>query len=156
MRRIIISAMAPNRAIGFEGRLPWSIPNEYAHFLRSIQGKTMVMGRKSWDVFGADAKTIANVVITRSKSVPGATEVAPDLTTALSLAAEYGEDIFIAGGGRTYSEAIGSGQYDEIWLSTVKVEVEGDVFFPALDEAQVVCVTREDHPDYFLEKWIKK
>jgi len=148
--------MARNRAIGYQGRLPWDLPDEYAHFLSSIKGQTMVMGRKSWEVFGVDAKTVANIVVTRRDFVAGATALARGLAEALALAESFGKDIFIAGGGQIYHEAVKDGLFDEIWLSTVKVEVEGDVFFPELSSAGVDCVQAQDRGSYLFERWIKK
>jgi len=156
MRKIIISAMAQNRAIGYQGRLPWEIPEEYAHFLNSIKGQTMVMGRKSWEVFGTDANTFANIVVTRRDFVAGATTLARGLDEALALAQSFGKDIFIAGGGQIYHEAVKNGLFDEIWLSTVKVDVEGDVFFPGLSSTGVHCVQAQDRGSYLFERWIKK
>lgn len=146
--------MAPNRAIGYEGRLPWHIPDEYEHFLDSIKGNVMVMGRKSWEVFGADAKTLANIVITHRNEVRGATRVAKDLELALLYAAEYQRDIFIAGGGMIYDQCIGSQLFDEIWLSTVKEKVEGDVFFPEIDLSKTKLKHSEDRGSYTFERWV--
>jgi len=148
--------MAHNRAIGYKGKLPWHLPDEYAHFLSSIKGEVMVMGRKSWEVFGADARTKANIVLSRGEAVPGGTATVSDLEEALELAEGYGKNIFIAGGGSIYAQSIEGKLFDEIWLSTVNVDVKGDVFFPELNLDEVECISREEQKNYVLEKWVQK
>lgn len=154
LNRIIISAMSQNRVIGHQGRLPWHVPEEYAHFIRSVKGAVMIMGRRSWEVFGADVQTLANVVISRGHQVEGADGTVPNLQQAIELAESYGDRVFIAGGGQVYQEAIRTGLYDEIWLSTLPFTTEGDVFFPELDPEEHADVLREDRGLYIFERWI--
>ncbi|OQX49379.1 MAG: dihydrofolate reductase, partial [Candidatus Sedimenticola endophacoides] len=45
----IIAAMAENRVIGIENRLPWRLPADLQHFKALTMGKPMVMGRKTWE-----------------------------------------------------------------------------------------------------------
>ena len=48
----IVAAMSQNRVIGVNNKLPWSIPEELAHFKQLTMGKPMIMGRKTFDSIG--------------------------------------------------------------------------------------------------------
>jgi len=45
----LIVARARNGVIGYQGKIPWRIPSELAHFKRTTLGKPVLMGRKTWD-----------------------------------------------------------------------------------------------------------
>lgn len=155
MKRIIISAMTKNRVIGFRGRLPWHLPEEYQHFLNSVRGKTMIMGRKSWEVFGGDVDTQVNIIVSRTQTFEGS-HAAESMEQAFEIAAEKELDCFIAGGAAIYSEAIEKDQVDEMWLSEIPLEIEGDVFFPEFDESNWELAEEEDRGSYLFRKWVRK
>lgn len=48
-RFILVAAMAKNRVIGKNNSLPWDIPQEMADFRAFTQGKTILMGRKTYE-----------------------------------------------------------------------------------------------------------
>lgn len=155
MKRIIISAMTSNRVIGYRGRLPWHVPEEYQHFLDSVRGKTMIMGRKSWEVFGGDVDTQVNIIVSRTKIFEG-THSAQSIEQALEIATEKDLECFVAGGAAIYKEALGQDQVDEMWLSEIKLQIEGDVFFPDYDESKWELGQQEDREKYIFRKWIRK
>ena len=45
---IIIGAMSTERVIGSGDGMPWDVPEEYARFLRFIEGQTVIIGRRSY------------------------------------------------------------------------------------------------------------
>ena len=68
-----------------------------------------------------------------------------DLAAALRLAEQAGETAaFVAGGGCIYQEALA--WVDKLYLTAVQATVEGDVFFPSLDAAEWIEVSRSHHP----------
>jgi dihydrofolate reductase len=152
---IAISALSENRVIGKNGALPWHVPQEYAHFLKSVKGQVMIMGRKSWEVFGGDVCSLANIVISRSNQVDRADHVANDLLSALEIARQYQAHVFVAGGGQIYKEALLLDCLDEMWLSTIPIHIDdGDVFFPEFDQNQWTFETRFAE-GYFLNIYRK-
>ncbi|MEO1451163.1 MAG: dihydrofolate reductase, partial [Bacteroidota bacterium] len=80
---ILISAMGTNRVIGREAGMPWSVPAEYAQYLDFIRGQTVIMGRKSFDIFGADLTCTHTLILSRSLSSGQGFSVWPDLSQAL-------------------------------------------------------------------------
>jgi dihydrofolate reductase len=97
----LIAAMARNRAIGFDGGMPWHLPAELKHFKASTMGKPIVMGRKTWESIGRALPGRQNIVVTRKRAyqAEGCT-VVPSFDQAMKAA--VGEEVMIIGGGQLY------------------------------------------------------
>ena len=67
MKLSLIAAMAKNRVIGADNRLPWHLPADLRNFRRVTMGKPIVMGRKTFDSIGRPLPGRVNVVITRNR-----------------------------------------------------------------------------------------
>ena len=143
---IIISAMTRDRVIGSGDGMPWSVPEEYAQFLDLVRGQTVIMGRRSFEIFGPDLAESNVVVVSRSAgSVPGA-EVVAGIDEAVRHAESYGTEVFSAGGASIYRQTLPLA--DAMYLSTIKGDFEGDAYFPEFDEAAWRVERREDHPRF--------
>ena len=143
---IIIAAMGRNRVIGSGERLPWDVPQEYAQFLEFIAGQTVIIGRRSWQIFGPDLTSAHNIVVSRSaRQIEGAT-VAGSLEVALEVARGLGKRTFCAGGASIYAQAIPLARC--MFLSYIKGEFLGDAYFPEFDESEWAAVDRKDHPSF--------
>lgn len=148
--------MSQNRVIGYRGTLPWSIPEEYAHFLASVRGEVVVMGRVSWEIFGPDLTESEGIVISRSLAQGRGYVVFPDLAPAVAYARGSGKAVFIAGGQSIYSQALDLGLVNEMWLSVIPVEVEGDAFFSLFERSEWDLFSSEDRGSYRFERWRKR
>jgi dihydrofolate reductase len=153
--RIIIAAMGANGVIGSGGGMPWHVPEEYEQYLRWVSGQTVIMGRRSWEIFGKDLTTMRNIVVSRSGKVKGAPAV-PSLELALDRAAEAEGRIFIAGGASIYAQALERDRVDEMYLSTIHGDHTGDCFFPAWDKAGWDVVRREEHARFEFVVWRRR
>ena len=102
----IIAAVAKNRAIGFENKLIYWLPNDLKRFKALTTGHTIVMGRKTFESLPKGAlPNRRNVVLTRTtKELPGC-DVYPSLEEALK-SCKPDEDIYIIGGARVYEQAL--------------------------------------------------
>ena len=67
MTLILISAMTRQRVIGKDNALPWSIPDEYDHFLRLVRGHPVIMGRTSYQIFGPDLPGSRLIVVSTAR-----------------------------------------------------------------------------------------
>lgn len=126
----LIVACSENRVIGRDGRLPWRIPEDMAHFHRMTAGQIVVLGRicyETWPAVLADGRQ--PVVITRNQSLarPGV-RLASSVADALAIAQTLPGEIMICGGQRIYEETLT--RADRIYLTLVHAEVPGDTFFP--------------------------
>jgi dihydrofolate reductase len=143
---IIIGAMSTDRVVGSGDGMPWDVPEEYAQFLRFIEGQTVIIGRRSYEIFGEGLTSAHTVVVSRSAGeLPGAV-VAPSVEDALGLAGTFGKTIFSAGGASIYEQTIE--QADTMYLSYIKGHFTGDAYFPAFSERNWAVDRREDHPRY--------
>ncbi len=124
----LIAALSRNRVIGRDGGLPWRLPEDWDHFVRTTLGKPVVMGRKTWETLKKPLRGRINVVITsqRDYDASGAL-VFGSLGEALDKLAQH-DEIVIGGGERIYDEALPLA--DRMYLTFVNVELDGDTFFP--------------------------
>lgn len=146
----IVAAMSQNRVIGLNNKLPWSIPEELAHFKQLTMGKPMIMGRKTFDSIGRrllpGRKTI---VLTRDQDLVGeGFVVANSVAEALQAAGDVPE-VMIIGGAGVYKEFLPI--VNRIYLSIIPKEIEGDAFFPELDALQWHVVAQQEYPNFIFQ-----
>ncbi len=137
----LIAAVARNRAIGKNNALLVHLPNDLPRFKRITLGHAVVMGRKTWESIGRPLPERRNIVVTRNPqwSAPGA-EAAASIPAALALAADASK-IFVLGGAQIYAQALPLA--DELILTEIDADLEGDAFFPVWDQSQFREVSRE-------------
>lgn len=146
MRLSIIAAMAANRVIGRDNRLPWHLPADLKHFRQLTIGKPVLMGRKTWESLGRPLPERTNIVVTRAAdyAAPGCV-VVHSLEAALRAAAHHPE-VMVIGGAELYRQALP--QARRIYLTEVHAGFEGDAYFPELEQGAWSEVERVDHePD---------
>jgi dihydrofolate reductase len=91
---IAVSALGLNRQIGLNGSLPWSVPEEYEHFKKTIRGQYVLIGRKNFELHHEDVEGAKELVL--SKSVPGHFK---DMNEVVRYAEEKNiENIYVIGG----------------------------------------------------------
>jgi len=151
---IIISAMSKDRVIGSGDGMPWSVPAEYEQYLRFVSGQTVILGRKSSDIFGPDLPDgTTAIVISRSASIENV-HVTKSLDEALLFAEGLGKQVFVAGGGSVYAQAIPLAE--EMYLSTIKGDFEGDTYFPEIDSNDWRITEERDEPEFVFRKYQRK
>jgi dihydrofolate reductase len=142
----LVAAVAENRVIGRDGRLPWRLPDELAHFKRVTLGKPVLMGRHTFVSIGKPLPGRLNVVLSRAPDfAPAGVVVARDLDAALARAEVAGApEVMMIGGAVLYAEALP--RADRIYLTRVRASPPGDAYFPALDPAEWRETLLEEHP----------
>ncbi|SDX78000.1 dihydrofolate reductase [Paenibacillus sp. CF384] len=139
----MIAAMARNRVIGIDNGMPWRLPAEMAHFRRSTAGKTVVMGRKTFESLSGPLKNRRNVILTRSLDYkPDGCEVAHSVEEVLTQYGSIdGQELVIMGGAEIY--ALFMPYADKLWLTEVEAEVAGDAHFPTFQMNEWTVQDRE-------------
>ena len=145
---IIISAMGRNHVIGSGDGMPWDVPEEYQHFLDTVQNQALIIGRKSFDIFGPTLGTTQTFVVTRSQTEFTNATCVNSFDEAVRLAKQTGLDVFVAGGASIYNIAIT--QADRMLLSYISGDFEGDAHFPEIPASEWQVVSREDRGQYEL------
>ena len=128
MEIIIIAAMAQNRIIGINNKLPWHIPEELKLFKKTTMGCPMIMGRKTFESFPSPLPGRRHIVLSRNSSYkPKGGEFAPSMAEAISMCAGA-EKVFIIGGAQIFDQAFDVAT--TITLTLLHRDVDGDVTFP--------------------------
>jgi dihydrofolate reductase len=143
---IVIGAMAENRVIGKGDGMPWDVPEEYRHFQDLIAGQTIIIGRRSYEIFRADLTSAYNVVVTRSVTRLAGAVVVPSIEEAIHAAASLNPVYFSAGGATIYAQTIPLA--DTMYLSYIKGAFDGDTYFPPFDEGDWQIDRRDEHPRF--------
>lgn len=124
----LVVAVSKNGVIGKDQDLPWRLSADLKRFKSITWGKPMVMGRKTYESIGRPLPGRTSIVVSRdlSYSAPGCL-VAQSPEQAIAMAGEARE-LMIIGGARLFEHFLP--RADRIYLTEVKAEVEGDVWFP--------------------------
>lgn len=141
----IIAAVSSNGVIGKEGKLPWYIPEDLKHFKKLTSGNVVIMGRKTYESIGKPLPNRVNIVITRDKNkiINGCITV-NSIEEAIRKAGND-KQIFIIGGGEIYKKSLNFA--NKIYLTKVHQNIEGDTYFPTLNENWKE-IRREDKKGY--------
>jgi dihydrofolate reductase len=150
---IIIAAMSSDRVIGSGNGMPWDVPEEYAQFLRQVDGQTLVMGRRSFEIFGPDLARSRLIVVSRSLSPMSDVVVARSFEDALQLARQWPPAIFVGGGASIYQQALPFA--DRLHLSVIEGRYEGDAFFPEFDERDWRPAVTQRHARFRYYEYVR-
>ena len=145
MRVSIIAAMAKNRVIGIDNGLPWHLPEDLKHFKETTQGKTIIMGRKTFESMGRALPKRRNIVVSRNPEFEAeGCEVTSSLERALELCRQADDqEVFIIGGHSLFKDGLNIA--DRLYLTVIDKEFEGDTYFPAYSLDSYNIVRNEQH-----------
>ncbi|WP_262696143.1 dihydrofolate reductase [Kordiimonas aquimaris] len=139
----IIVATARNRVIGKDNALPWHLPADLKYFKATTMGKPIVMGRKTFESIGRPLPGRQNIVLTRDPnwSAEGVTVIndVNDMTRSITVA----DEVMIIGGEQIYDLTMN--HVDRLYVTEVECDVDGDAYFPAIDNAVWQEASRERH-----------
>jgi dihydrofolate reductase len=143
-RLSLIVAMAKNRVIGADNKIPWHLPNELKQFKNLTMGHHIVMGRKTYESIGRLLPGRTSVIVTRQRdySVPGAI-VTHSVEEALE-ACRNDDECFVIGGADLFRETLA--RADRLYLTIVEAEPSGDTFMPDLDLADWTETSAQSFP----------
>ena len=131
----MIAAVGRNGELGKDNARLWRLEGDLPFFKRVTMGKTVIMGRKTYESMGRALPGRRNIVITRDKSFSAPdTETAPSPEAALKKCG-VGEEVFIIGGGQIY--ALFLPLADRLYLTEAEAGDESaDTYFPSFDPGE--------------------
>ena len=137
----IIAAVARNRAIGYQNKLLYWLPNDLKRFKALTTGHTIIMGRRTYESLPKGAlPNRRNIVLSRTIQVLPGCEIYPSLEEALSHCSND-EEVFIIGGASLYQQALPLA--NRLYLTEINdTPVAADAFFPAYDDWKTIATDR--------------
>jgi dihydrofolate reductase len=145
--------MTKKRVMGNDGRMIWHIPEETALFKKTTVGSTLIMGRKTFEETGV-LKKRKTIVVTRTIDRIDDADVCRNLEDALKKAQSYGRKIFIIGGGEIFAQAIDLA--DKMYLSYIKKDYLGNVFFPKFKADEWTVERKKDYKEFEQVIYVRK
>jgi dihydrofolate reductase len=138
----IIVATDANNGIGINNQLPWHLPEDLAHFKKTTQGHSIIMGRKTFDSIGRALPNRRNIVITRNPVWTHANvETANSLEDAINLVGTM--DAFIIGGAQIYQQSLPLA--NQLIITRIENSYLCDAFFPEISKEDWREVSKESH-----------
>lgn len=162
----LIVAASTNNAIGKDNQLLWHLPNDMKFFKNTTWGMPVVMGRKTYEALaGEPLPGRFNFIVTRQRDwtpTNDKAKVTPSLEQALKEAASTDcKETFVIGGGEIYKEAMPIA--DRIYMTRVHATLDGDTWFPPIDEKDWQLTDNRDFPAdekhayaYSFQVWQRK
>ena len=142
----LIAAVARNGVIGHGNDLVWLLPEYQKHFCTATMGAPVIMGRATWDSLPERFRPLPgrrNLVLTRQAGWQAAgAEVVATLDEALARTADAPR-VFVIGGAQVYALALP--RADELLLTEIERDFDGDSRFPEWPRAQFDEVARDRH-----------
>ena len=139
----IIVAASTNNVIGVRGELPWRLRDDLRRFKQLTMGKPVVMGRLTWESIGRPLPGRQNIVITRQPAFAAdGCDVVSSPAAALEVAGDAPE-IMIIGGSQVYELFLPKA--GRLYVTRVDAEIDGDAFFPDIDESDWALRDVESH-----------
>lgn len=136
--------MGQDRVIGLHNRLPWHMPADMRWFRKNTLGKTILMGRKTFESFGS--KPLAerkNIVISREPDYQAkGCEVYTSIDQAVNSLSDT-EELMVIGGANIYTQMLPQAQ--RLYLTYIQGDFQGDSFFPQFDESEWRIHFVEEH-----------
>ncbi len=143
-RLALIAAVAANGVIGRNGTMPWHLSADLKHFKALTSGKRIVMGRRTWEAFPKPLPNREHIVVSSQQlTLPEGVIAVRSLAEALALPPASEQPVFVIGGNAMYREALPLA--DDLYLTEIEADVDGDTTFPTWDRARFRRASRVRH-----------
>ena len=138
-----IMAMSENRCIGKENKIPWYVPNDFKWFKEFTMGKTLIVGKTTFDtlpllknreclvltkpVEAIDAY-ITNQYMVNNNAMTGQMITMEDVESYSRFRKDY---LIVVGGAKTYVKLLP--YITEFYVTHVNGNYDGDTFMPEFE-----------------------
>lgn len=158
-----IVAASDNNVIGVDGDLPWHLPEDLKFFKEKTSGRIMIMGRKTFESLpgGKPLPHRLHIIITRNPDYKidnaiTVTTIDAAIEEAKKHTADYGDEVFIVGGGEIYKQSIE--KMDRLYVTRIHKKIDGDTYYPEIPSSfEITEKTSRQLPlSYDFLTYIKK
>lgn len=147
-----IVAMSENRAIAYEGKMPWHLPLEYRWFKHKTMGSAMIMGRKTCEAIGRTLPGRTSLVLSRHAGECLGARCYDDVDKLLA-ALPPDKPAWVVGGAEIYRQFLPRCTF--LYLSRIRKTTPGDVFFPAFKGQFSLDQVVHENDDFRVERWLR-
>ncbi len=140
-----IAAVAHNNVIGRDNDIPWYLPADLQFFKKITLNHHIIMGKNCYTSIGKPLPKRTNIIITRDLYfISSNCLIARSIGEALEMAHDNGEEeVFVIGGGQVYEQT--KDLWNKLYLTEVDLSVDGDVFFPIIDQSEWRLLSEQRH-----------
>lgn len=128
----LIAAVCKNNELGLDNHLIFNIPGDLKFFRNTTLGKTVIMGRKTYESIGKPLPKRINIVVSNSLKETDGITIINSFEEVLEKYLNSEEEVFIIGGESLYNYFINYAQ--NIYLTKVYANAVADKYFPSFDE----------------------
>ena len=130
----IIVAFANNNVIGKDNKLIWKLPDDLKRFKSITSGKTIIMGRKTFESLGRVLPNRFHIVLTNNRNYTCNNEQVKVIydVSELTNYINSSEENFVIGGAAIYKLLMPYTK--KMYVTRIYEDFEGDTFFPEIDE----------------------
>ncbi|MEG2685372.1 MAG: dihydrofolate reductase [Erysipelotrichaceae bacterium] len=153
----LVVAHSTNYCIGLNGWMPWHLSEDLKNFKKLTLNSDIVMGRTTYEAIGKPLPKRFTYIITRDSNYHVEHDnctVCNDLTNLIKEHKALNKDLYICGGAQIYKAALP--YVDEMWISLVEKDFEGDTYFPSDYEKDFIIVTKESKDGFVLIHYRRK
>ena len=154
----IIAAIGKNNELGKDNKLIWNLPNDLKFFRKTTNGKTIIMGRRTFESLNGLLPNRHHVVLSSSNNFPKEVEVYKDLKTLLEHFNQVNEELFVIGGSSIYKLFLPF--CDKLYLTEIEAECNSaDAYFPVFNRCDYdseILLENEDNGIHYRHVLYKK
>ncbi|MGB8001296.1 MAG: dihydrofolate reductase [Anaerobacillus sp.] len=136
-------AMDEQNLIGQNNDLPWHLPADLAYFKRVTTGKSIVMGRKTFESIGKALPGRENYIITKSELELENVTVFSSIDAFLERSRREEKEWFVIGGAEIFRQMFPHA--DRLYITEIHETFEGDTYFPTFSKEEWQESSRENH-----------
>ncbi len=135
MKLSLIVAMAQNRVIGQNKKMPWHLSADLKKFRQITMGSAIIMGRKTFEAIGRPLPGRHNIIVSRNEDYTVEDcSVFQNIDDAVNSCRQQYQEVFIIGGATLYQQTLQ--QADRLYLTQIHRDFVGDTYFPEIDQNQ--------------------
>jgi len=160
-------AVAENGVIGKDNQLIWHLRDDMKFFKELTTGHVILTGRKNYESIPEKFRPLpnrVNCIMTRNANYDALGAVIfPDFQSWIAAFQEDERELFIIGGGEIYRQALEQDIVDEMYITHVHAQPDGDTFFPNFDtekwEKEIIMRQQKDERnefDFVVVKFVRK
>ena len=157
----IIVAIGKNREIGKGNKLLWHIPEDLKNFKETTTGKTVIMGRKTFESIGRPLPNRKNIVLSKNGDKESfeqkGIKLYQNLENLIADYKNYEEEVFIIGGEQIYREFMQKGLVSRLYISYIEFsDSEADAYFPEINYNSWKIIKEKNYDNWKFCMYEKK